>query len=109
MGDGISYGILKQRNFPSLSFFPVEAERVNCWAIAHGKENRALAAGAIFVAVPLERWHEKTVSFLPLKNCAVDRGCALSLDDVIHRHAAVAVLRRFYRCFQELYLRAPRR
>ena len=100
---------MQAENFRSLSFFPVEAKRFKRWTIAHGKKNGALGRGPIFVPVPLERWHEKTVSFLPLKSCAVDPCSALSLDDVIHRHARVAVLPRFYRCFQELYLSAHSR
>src|SRR5207244_13354880 len=97
---------MQSTSFRSPSFFPVQAECFKCWAIAHGKKNRALSPGAIFMAVPLQRWYEETVSFLPFQNCAVDCGCAFALDDVIHRHTVVAVLPRFYRCFQELYLRA---
>ena len=100
---------MQAENFRSSSFLPVEAERFKRWTIAHGKKNGALGPGPIFVPVPLERWHEKTVSFSPLKNCAVDPCSALSLDDVIHCHAGVAVLRGFYRWFQELYLSPHRR
>src|SRR4029077_5841287 len=100
---------MQAENFRSPSFFPVEAKRFKRWTIAHSKKNGALGLGPIFVPVPLERWHEETVSFLPLKSCAVDPCSALSLDDVIHRHAGVAVLPRFYRWFQELYLSAHRR